>query len=40
MEDVDDLSEYGLDSPSNTIKIVTKSDEEDGDDITTTLMWR
>ena len=37
LEDVDDLSEYGLDSPSNTIKIVTKSDEEDGDDITTTL---
>ena len=32
LEDVDDLSEYGLDSPSNTIKIVTKSDEEDGDD--------
>ena len=24
LEDVDDLSEYGLDSPSNTIKIVTK----------------
>ena len=37
LEDVDDLSEYGLDSPSNTIKIVTKSDKEDGDDITTTL---
>lgn len=37
LEDVDNLSEYGLDSPSNTIKIVTKSDEEDGDDITTTL---
>ena len=37
LEDVDDLSEYGLDSPSNTIKIVTKSDGEDGDDITTTL---
>ena len=37
LEDVDDLSEYGLESPSNTIKIVTKSDEEDGDDITTTL---
>ena len=37
LEDIDDLSEYGLDSPSNTIKIVTKSDEEDGDDITTTL---
>ena len=37
LEDVDDLSEYGLDSPSNTIKIVTKSDEKDGDDITTTL---
>ena len=37
LEDVDDLSEYGLDSPSNMIKIVTKSDEEDGDDITTTL---
>ena len=37
LEDVDDFSEYGLDSPSNTIKIVTKSDEEDGDDITTTL---
>lgn len=37
LEDVDDLSEYGLDSSSNTIKIVTKSDEEDGDDITTTL---
>ena len=37
LEDVDDLAEYGLDSPSNTIKIVTKSDEEDGDDTTTTL---
>lgn len=37
LEDVDDLSEYGLDSPSNTIKIVTKSDDEDGDDTTTTL---
>ena len=37
LEDVDDLSEYGLDSPSNTIRIVTKSDKEDGDDITTTL---
>ena len=37
LEDVDDLSEYGLDSPSNTIKIVTKSDEEDSDDTTTTL---
>ena len=37
LEDVDDLTKYGLDSPSNTIKIVTKSDEEDGDDITTTL---
>ena len=37
LDDVDDLSEYGLDSPTNTIKIVTKSDDEDGDDTTTTL---
>ncbi len=37
LDDVDDLAEYGLDSPSNTIKIVTKSDDEDGDDTTTTL---
>lgn len=37
LDDVDDLSEYGLDSPSNTIKIVTQSDEEDGDDTITTL---
>ena len=37
LENVDDLAEYGLDSPSNTIKIVTKSDSEDGDDTTTTL---
>ena len=34
---VDDLAEYGLDSPANTIKIVTKSEDEDGDDTTTTL---
>ena len=33
----DDLAEYGLDSPANTIKIVTKSEDEDGDDTTTTL---
>ena len=33
LEDVD----YGLDSPANTIKIVTKSEDEDGDDTTTTL---
>lgn len=37
LEDVDDLAEYGLDSPANTIKIVTKSEDEDGDDTTTTL---
>ena len=37
LDDVDDLAEYGLDSPSNTIKIVTKPDDEDGDDTTTTL---
>lgn len=37
LEDVDDLEEYGLDSPANTIKIVTKSEDEDGDDTTTTL---
>lgn len=37
LENVDDFAEYGLDSPSNTIKIVTKSDSEDGDDTTTTL---
>ena len=30
LEDVDDLAEYGLDSPSNTIKIVSKvSDSEE-----------
>lgn len=37
LEDVDDLAEYGLDSPANTIKIVTKSEDEDGDDTTATL---
>ena len=37
LEDVDDLAEYGLDSPANTIKIVTKSEDEDSDDTTTTL---
>lgn len=37
LEDVDDLAEYGLDSPANTIKIVTKSEDEDGEDTTTTL---
>lgn len=37
LEDVDNLAEYGLDSPANTIKIVTKSEDEDGDDTTTTL---
>lgn len=37
LEDVDDLAEYGFDSPANTIKIVTKSEDEDGDDTTTTL---
>ena len=37
LEDVYDLAEYGLDSPANTIKIVTKSEDEDGDDTTTTL---
>ena len=37
LENVDDLAEYGLDSPANTIKIVTKSEDEDGDDTTTTL---
>ena len=37
LEDVDDLAEYGLDSPANTIKIVTKSEDEDGDDTATTL---
>lgn len=37
LEDVDDLAEYGLDSPANIIKIVTKSEDEDGDDTTATL---
>lgn len=37
LEDVDNLAEYGLDSPANIIKIVTKSEGEDGDDTTTTL---
>ena len=37
LEDVDNLAEYGLDSPANTIKIVTKSEDEDGDDTTATL---
>ena len=33
LEDVDDLAEYGLDSPSNTIKIVSKvSDSEEDTD--------
>ena len=34
LEDVDDLAEYGLDSPSNTIKIVSKvsDSEEDTED--------
>ena len=37
LEDVDNLAEYGLDSPANIIKIVTKSEDEDGDDTTATL---
>ena len=37
LEDVDKLAEYGLDSPANIIKIVTKSEDEDGDDTTATL---
>ena len=37
LEDVDNLAEYGLDSPTNIIKIVTKSEDEDGDDTTATL---
>ena len=37
LEDVDNLAEYSLDSPANIIKIVTKSEDEDGDDTTATL---
>ena len=37
LEDVDNLAEYGLDSPANIIKIVTKTEDEDGDDTTATL---